>query len=107
VEREREDFAASGLYQAGNNLLQQVHIAIIRLDDKVDNLSTSVNNKVDNLSNRVSELKISFDSRYQDQEARIRHLESRPYVAPATVWKVVSLVCTLATIGLGVLAATR
>lgn len=76
---------------AGADLLRQLHIAIIRLDDKVDNLA-----------HRMSVLEKTLGDHLKDHEERIRALESRPYVAPATVWKVlgfcVSVLALAATV---------
>ena len=69
---------------AGASLLQQLHIAMIRLDGKADTQNTS-----------LKELKTVIEKRFEDHEARIRLMESRPYVAPATVWKVVGFLVTV------------
>ena len=74
------------------SLLGQVHIAVIRLDDKVDNLSSLVE--------RMSK---DFTAKHEDHEKRIRDLEKQPYVSPATVWRVIGALTSLAAIGLTII----
>lgn len=86
-----------------SELLGQVHVAVIRLDAKMDHIT-------DELSH--------VRNRHSDHEARLRHLEAqprvtveafarledRPYVSPATVWKVIGSVGTFAGIAVAVIA---
>lgn len=75
-----------------NELLGQVHIAVIRLDDKLDGL-------VDQLAR----LQKTVDDRHNDHEARIRVLEQRPYVSPGTVWKVIATLLSVVGVGLTII----
>lgn len=80
------------------SLLGQVHTAVIRLDAKMDNVQQEMRH-----------LRDEHKDGHTDHEARIRKIEStyapvdrlaalenRPYVSPATVWKVVTAILTLA-----------
>ena len=87
-----EDLQRPNLLSRTDTLLGQVHIAVIRLDDKVDGIKES-----------LDEMKRTFDARHQDHETRIRALEKQDYVAPATVWKVIGVLLTGITIAVGVI----
>lgn len=73
----------SSIYTAGNDLMRQIHIAMIRLDTKMDGLAHQVNSA-----------QAVYNDRYKDHEERIRMMETRDYVSPATVWKVIGVLLT-------------
>lgn len=73
-------------------MLQQLHIAMIRLDGKADNQNAA-----------LKDLKTVIEERFKDHEARIRLVEARPYVAPATVWKVVGFLVTVLALAVSVI----
>jgi hypothetical protein len=90
----------------GADLLGQVHVAVIRLDAKVDAIKDQIK--------EIRDLYNDHEKRIRQLEAepkisleRLKAVEDRDYVAAATVWKVVGLICTLAGIGLTVLSMTR
>lgn len=89
----------------GADLLGQVHVAVIRLDAKVDAIKDQIK-EIRDLYNdhekRIRQLEAE-----QIAPARIKALEDRDYVEAGTVWKVVGLICTLAGIGLTILSMTR
>lgn len=88
-----------------SDLLGQVHVAVIRLDAKVDAIKDQIK--------EIRDLYNDHEKRIRQLEAdqvapsRIKALEDRDYVEAGTVWKVVGLVMSLATIGLTVLSMTR
>ena len=92
MQPDRNDFGGN-IYTAGNDLLNQIHIAMIRLDTKTDSLIQ-----------RIAELDKKYSDKYSDQEMRIRALEQRPYVAPATVWKVIGALVSIASVTIGLIA---
>lgn len=82
-------------YEAGRfGLLEQIHVATIRLDTKVDNLGLEIRH-----------LRDEHKDDHADHETRIRTLESKPTVSPATVWKVVGVVLTITSILVTVVTA--
>lgn len=88
-----------------SDLLGQVHVAVIRLDSKVDALKElikEVKEAINDHEHRLRQLESA-----QVAPSRIQALEDRDYVAASTVWKVVGLICTLATIGLTIMGMTR
>lgn len=89
----------------GADLLGQVHVAVIRLDAKVDAIKDQIK-EIRDLYNdhekRIRQLEAD-----QVSPARLKALEDRDYVESGTVWKVVGLVLSLATIGLTILSYTR
>lgn len=94
MQPQREDeYLGGNLYNAGNDLLRQIHIAMIRLDSKMDGLDK-----------RLNDLQKSYSDKYTDQETRIRVLEQRPYVAPATVWRVIGALTGVASVAVGLTA---
>ena len=88
----------------GPDLLTQVHIAVIRLDAKVDQMREQ---HADQQTKHLDhEARLRLLEAAQIPPAKIQQLEDRPYVSPATVWRVVGLLVSLASIGLTVLALT-
>lgn len=79
--------------EAGH-LLGQVHVAVIRLDAKVDNIAGELRHVRD-----------EHKDDHADHETRIRTLEVRPYVAPATVWKVISAIMGVASLAATIIIA--
>lgn len=88
-----------------SDVLGQVHVAVIRLDAKFDNINTelrrisdeSLRNHVDHESRlRVLEVRpfVTVD--------RFTALEQRPYVAPATVWKLVGTMIAFSSLMIAV-----
>lgn len=90
----------------GADLLGQVHVAVIRLDAKVDALKDQIKEIRDLYNDHERRIRV-MEAEPKISPERIKALEDRDYVASGTVWRVVGLVCTLATIGLGILAAMR
>lgn len=90
----------------GADLLGQVHVAVIRLDSKVDGLKDQIKEIKDFLNDHEHRIR-QLEAREQVSPDRVKALEDRDYVAAGTVWKVVGLVLSLATIGLTVLSMTR
>ena len=84
------------LFETGSNLMRQIYTAIIRLDSKADNLAE-----------RVADLIKDVEGKISDHEKRLRELESRPYVAPATMWKLLGAVTGLAGIALTIISITK
>lgn len=70
-------------------ILGQVHIAVIRLDSKVDSMKEDLTN-----------IRVTHKDGHVDHEGRLRvlenvrlpSLENRSYVSPATVWKAIGAV---------------
>lgn len=91
MNQQEDPLSPSPIYRAGADLMQQIHIAMIRLDTKMDNLA-----------DRVNAAQVSYDKGYRDHEERLRTLESRDYVSPATVWKVIGLILTVVSVGIGI-----
>lgn len=89
----------------GADLLGQVHVAVIRLDSKVDGLKDQLRELKDIYNDHERRIRVLEAVQHVSPE-RIKALEDRDYVASGTVWRVVGLVCTLATLGLGILAMT-
>lgn len=89
----------------GADLLGQVHVAVIRLDAKVDAIKDQIK--------EIRDLYNDHEKRIRQLEAdhispsRITALEDRDYVSAATVWRVVGLILTIATTGLTILSMTR
>ena len=71
---------------------RQGDVAVIRLDDKLDGLVE-----------QLRDLQKKVDDRHNDHEARIRDLEKRPYVSPATVWRVIGALTGVAALALTVI----
>lgn len=90
----------------GSDLLGQVHVAVIRLDSKVDGLKDQIREIKDFLNDHEHRIR-QLESKEHVTPERVKALEDRDYVAAGTVWKVVGLICTLATIGLTILGTTR
>lgn len=89
----------------GSDLLGQVHVAVIRLDSKVDGLREQMKEIKDLLNDhehRIRQLEAA-----QVSPARLKALEDRDYVAASTVWKVVGLICTVVSVGLTIIGMTR
>lgn len=82
------------IMSAGADLLQQIQVAVIRVDGKMDNLNTRFGDFRDSVN---AELKALRDVQ-KDQEERLRKLQERDYVSPATVWKVVGALFSAAGI---------
>lgn len=74
------------------SLLGQVHTAVIRLDAKVDNVQRELGEMRDGRA---------------DHETRLRLLETRPYVSPATVWKLLSAVLAAAGVVVAVINTVK
>lgn len=89
MNQQEDPLYPSPIYRAGTDLMQQIHIAMIRLDTKMDNLT-----------DRVNAAQRSFDISHKDHEERLRLLETRPYVEPATVWKVIGVIIGMAGVAL-------
>lgn len=84
----------------GADLLGQVHVAVIRLDSKLDGLKDQFKefkDLVNDHDHRIRQLEVA-----QISPERIKALEDRDYVAAATVWKVVGLILTVASIAVGI-----
>jgi hypothetical protein len=90
----------------GADLLGQVHVAVIRLDAKVDALKDQIREIRDLYNDHEKRIRL-IEAEPKIAPERIKALEDRDYVAASTVWKVVGLVLSLATIGLTVLSMTR
>jgi hypothetical protein len=90
----------------GADLLGQVHVAVIRLDSKVDGLKDQIKEIKDFLNDHEHRIR-QLESREYVTPERVKALEDRDYVAAGTVWKVVGLILTLATIGLTIMGMTR
>ena len=90
----------------GADLLGQVHVAVIRLDSKVDGLKDQIKEFKDFLNDHEQRLR-QLESREYVTPDRVKALEDRDYVAAGTVWRVVGLILTLATIGLTIMGMTR
>lgn len=88
----------------GPDLLTQVHIAVIRLDAKVDQVREQQKSQRDEHLDHEARIRILESSTVSKD--KIQALEDRPYVSPATVWRVVGLICTIATIALTVVGLT-
>lgn len=86
----------------GGDLLGQVHVAVIRLDSKVDGLKDQIKEIKDFLNDHEHRLR-QLEAREQVAPERIKALEDRDYVAASTVWKVVGLILTIASIGITIL----
>lgn len=92
-------------FEAGRfGLLEQIHVATIRLDSKVDGIAGELRHLRDehkddhaDHENRLRTIEATPKVSVADFEA----LKARPYVAPATVWKIVSTI-----LGICGLAAT-
>lgn len=94
-------------YEAGRfGLLEQIHVATIRLDAKVDNLGIELRHLRDEHKDdhadhenrlRALELKPSISPKEFDE------LKQRPYVSPATVWRVVGVLLTVASLAIALL----
>lgn len=74
-----------GIFAAVESSLQQINIAVIRLDGKMDNLNQRFSDFKDSVNTELKGIRET----QRDQESRLRMLQDRDYVAPATVWKVV------------------
>lgn len=80
-----QDQRYNGIVSAGSDLLNQIHIAVIRLDGKTDSLGIRMADFRDEIRADVKRL----SDTQRDQEVRLRALQDRDYVQPSTVWKVV------------------
>ena len=87
------------------DLLNQVHVAVIRLDGKFD----SINQELRRISDESLRNHVDHESRIRFLEAkpavsveRFLALETRPYVSPATVWKIVGTILTFASLAVAV-----
>lgn len=67
------------------DILTQIHVAIMRIDTR---------------------LEAAVDDG-KDHEARIRTLENLPRVSPATVWKIVTLCTTIASLIITIITQVR
>lgn len=87
-------------------VLTQLHIAMIRLDAKVDGLYgriAEIGKTHDDHEGRIR----SLESQKVDP-ARIKALEDKPSVSPATVWKVIgALISVLGILTTVILSVTR
>jgi len=84
------------LFETGSNLMRQIYTAIIRLDLKSDNLAS-----------RLEDLIKTSKDKHDDHEKRIRDLEGRPFVAPATMWKLLGAVTGLSGIALTIISLSK
>lgn len=85
----------------GSDLLGQVHVAVIRLDSKVDGLKDQIREIKDFLNDHEHRIR-QLEAREQVSPSRVQALEDRDYVAASTVWKVVGLILTVASIAVGI-----
>lgn len=74
-----------GIFAAVESSLQQINIAVIRLDGKMDNLNQRFSDFKDSVNTELKGIRET----QRDQEVRLRALQDRDYVQPSTVWKVV------------------
>lgn len=76
---------------AQQDLLGQVHVAVIRLDGKVDGINQELRRLSDdqlrNHTDHEGRLRV-IESSYVTTE-KFHEVANRPYVSPATVWKIV------------------
>jgi hypothetical protein len=86
----------------GADLLGQVHVAVIRLDSKVDGLKDQLRELKDIYTDHERRIRV-LEAEARVHPDRVKALEDRDYVSPATVWKVVGLICTMASIGLTIM----
>ena len=88
------------------DLLGQVHVAVIRLDAKVDN----VNNELRHLRDEHQKNHADHETRIRDIEksyvgqTEFQALKERPYVSPATVWKLAGAVTALASLVVAIIS---
>lgn len=95
--------------------VDQVHIAVIKLDGKLDSFVQVYkirNDGFDAELRKIHETQVmnhaAEDRRYMDHENRVRALESRRYVEPKTVWQAVGLLTTIGSLVIAVVSiATR
>jgi hypothetical protein len=90
----------------GADLLGQVHVAVIRLDSKVDGLKDQLRELKDIYNDHERRIRV-LEAEHRVSPDRVKALEDRDYVAAGTVWKVVGLICTMAGIGLTILSMAR
>ena len=82
-------------------VLSQLHIALIRLDAKVDGLNSRFGEFSRAHDDHETRLRI-LETRQVPSMMQFQQLAEREYVEPATVWKVVGLLLTL----LGIIVPT-
>ena len=78
-----------------SDLLNQIHVAVIRLDVRFD----LVSKKQDDHEIRIRTL----ETRPYVSPENFQKLEERSYVSPSTLWKVVGLLTSVAAIGLTII----
>lgn len=101
---------SSGFMAAGADLLNQLHVAMIRLDTKFDGVS-----------DQIRQIKKDLEERLSDHEKRIRDIEARPstndlsrqiqeltnsskdYVSTATMWKMFGAVVGIASLAVTII----
>jgi hypothetical protein len=67
-------------------VLGQLHIAMIRLDAKVDGINTRIGEFTKAHDDHETRLRL-LEARPHVRPERLEALENRPSVSPATVWK--------------------
>ena len=79
------------------DLLSQIHIAMIRLDSKLDGLIQQVNNIVE--TQRDHEIRLrSLELKPHVDPQRVVKLEDKEYVTTAGVWRVVGAVVGIVSV---------
>lgn len=95
--------------EAGHNLLGQVHVAVIRLDSKVDNVANELRHLRDEHKDDHADHEIrlrALEIRPHVPVADFQRLEQRPYVSPATVWKVIGAITAIASLAISIMKAS-
>lgn len=98
--------------QPNSSLLDQINIAMIRLDAKVDNILNQLHNLYNSHQDhetrlRVLEAEKATNKQLETLETKVQMLDSRPYVAPATVWKAIGAVSAIATLVIAIINVTK
>lgn len=85
-----------------SDLLGQVHVAVIRLDAKMDGITAELRDVRDRHGDHESRLRL-LEQRPTPSMEQVKRLEDRPYVSPATIWKVIGAVMTAAGIAIAII----
>lgn len=86
-------------FSAGHSATyDQVHLAIIRLDSKMDTLIQTQRVRDDALKAELIRTRDDFSRESVDHEARLRKLEERKYVEPKTIWSALALFITIGSL---------
>lgn len=87
--------------QPDTNLMGQIHVAVIRLDAKVDSINSELRRLSDehlrDHADHEGRIRVLESRQYVSAE-RFQQVADRPYVAPATVWKVVGAFFAISSI---------